>query len=260
MGRAKFTRRLRLSLAEEDFGMTRQPRPDQQEYDLIEQSATRQAIAQRVGESFATKPHFSTTVLLDASALVELRTELKRQGLDPLPTYNDFIIKACAEVLKSHRLLNAWLDGEGLKVLRRINIAFAAATDQGVLLPVVLDADVKPLPQIAAETKNLVELARAGKLRASLQMGAGFTVSNIGPGRVEWFTAIISPPQVAILSVGAMAERPVVVDGQVVVRPTVYFTLTVDHKAVDGAHAAAFLKDLVALLEDPTALRRACGL
>lgn len=91
-------------------------------------------------------------------------------------------------------------------------------------------------------------------------MGAGFTVSNIGPGRVEWFTAIISPPQVAILSVGALAERPVVLDGQVVARPTAYFTLTVDHKAVDGAHSAAFLKDLATLLEHTTALREACGL
>lgn len=240
--------------------MARQPRPDQQEYDLVVQSPTRQAIAQRVGESFATKPHFSTTALIDASAMVGLRNELKQQGLDPLPTYNDIIIKACAEVLKSHRHLNAWLDADGLKVLKRINIAFAAATDQGVLLPVVLDADAKPLPQLAAETKNLVELARAGKLRASLQMGAGFTVSNIGPGRVEWFTAIISPPQVAILSVGALADRPVVLDGQIVARPTAHFTLTVDHKAVDGAHSAAFLKDLADLLEDSTTLCQACGL
>ncbi|MCX7600135.1 MAG: 2-oxo acid dehydrogenase subunit E2, partial [Armatimonadetes bacterium] len=231
-----------------------------QEYDLVVQSPTRQAIAQRVGESSATKPHFSTTVLIDATAMVALRGDLKQQGLDPVPTYNDIIIKATAETLKNHRHLNAWLDAEGLKVLKRINIAFAAATDQGVLLPVVLDADAKTLAQVAAETKNLVELARAGKLRASLQMGAGFTVSNIGPGRVEWFTAIISPPQVAILSVGALADRPGVADGQIVVRPTVYFTLTVDHKAVDGAHSAAFLNDLASLVEDATALRHACGL
>lgn len=245
--------------------MSRRPRPDEQEYDLEAISPTRQAIAQRVGESFATKPHFSTTVLVDATALVDLRRELKASGADPLASYNDLLIKACAEALHGHRRLNAWLDDEGLKLLKHVNIAFAAATERGVLLPVVLDADVKPLADLAAETRGLVEMARGGKLRASLQMGAGFTISNIGPGRVEWFTAIISPPQVAILSVGAMRPRALVVEDASLpvagleARPSFYATLTVDHKAVDGADSAAFLRDLVALLEDPAALRAAVG-
>ena len=237
----------------------RPPRPDQQEFDLEQLTPTRQAIADRTAQSFATKPHFSMTCLADASAMVALREKLRADGASPLPTYNDLLMKACARVLQDQRRLNAWLDDEGLKLLRRVNIAFAAATEAGVLMPVVLDADQKSLADLAAETHERVTLARAGKLRATLQMGAGFSISNIGPGRVESFTAIISAPQVAILSIGALAERPVVRDHAVVVLPTIYLTLTVDHRAVDGADSAAFLRDLVALLEDADALAAVCG-
>jgi pyruvate dehydrogenase E2 component (dihydrolipoamide acetyltransferase) len=235
------------------------PRPDQQEFDLEPLTATRQAIAERTAQSFATKPHFSMTCLVDASAMVALRERLRAAAPSLMPTYNDIIMKACARVLPSHRRMNAWLDDEGLKLLRHVNIAFPTATDAGVLMPVILDADQKSLPVLAAETHERVALARDGKLRASLQMGAGFSLSNIGPGRVEWFTAIISPPQVAILSVGALAERPVVRDGGVVARPTLHLTLTVDHRAVDGADSAAFLRDLIPVLEDADALAAACG-
>jgi pyruvate dehydrogenase E2 component (dihydrolipoamide acetyltransferase) len=156
--------------------------------------------------------------------------------------------------------LNAWLDEEGMKVLRRVNVAFAVGTDQGVLLPVVLDVDKKPLAQVAAETKELVELARSGKLRASLQMGAGFVLSNIGPGRIEWFTAIISPPQVGILSIGSIIPRPMVVGAGVAVRPSFNAILTVDHQAIDGADAAAAMNDFVTILETAEGLRAATGL
>lgn len=254
--------------------MSSRPRPDQQEFDLEPLTPTRQAIADRTAHSFATKPHFSMTCLADASAMVALREGLRSAGASPLPTYNDVLMKACARVLRDHRRLNAWLEAApvsagprdaggragaqppspALKLLRRVNIAFAAATDAGVLMPVILDADQKSLADIAAESHERVGLARSGKLRASLQMGAGFSVSNIGPGRIEHFTAILSPPQVAILSIGALAERPVVRDGALIALPTIYLTLTVDHRAIDGADASAFLRDLLALLEDAEAL------
>jgi pyruvate dehydrogenase E2 component (dihydrolipoamide acetyltransferase) len=240
--------------------MPSKPRPDQQEYDLEALSPVRRAIGERTATSFATKPHFSLATQADATALVALREQLRSQQLEPLPTYNDILIKVCAALLPKHRRLNAWLEAEGLKLLRRVNIAFTAATDQGVLLPVVLDADRKSLAEIAAETRELVRLARAGKLRASLQMGGGFLLSNIGPGRIEWLTAIISPPMVAVLAVGSLAQRPVVVDGEVVARPTLNATLTVDHQVLDGADAAAFLHDWLRVLEDPSELRAACGL
>ncbi|MBC7287774.1 MAG: 2-oxo acid dehydrogenase subunit E2 [Armatimonadetes bacterium] len=235
-------------------------RPDEQEYDLVELSPVRKAIGERTALSFSTKPHFSTTVLVDATHMTALRSELKAKGLTPLPTYNDILVKLCADVLTRHRRLNAWLDDEGLKVLRHINIAIATATEQGVLLPVVHDADKKSLSEVAAETRELIELARAGKLRASLQMGGGFLVSNIGPGRVEWFTAVISPPMVAVLSVGSMGERPMAIDGAVEVRPSFYATLTVDHQAIDGADSAAFMADFVKVAENRDLLAAACGL
>ena len=240
--------------------MARRPRPDQQEYDLEQLSRVRKAIGERTALSFSTKPHFSTTVLVDATAMVELRGKLKAEGLSPLPTYNDILIKVCADVLGRHRRLNAWLDEEGLKILRHINVAFATATEQGVLLPVVLDADKKSLQEVAAETREMVEMARAGRLRASLQMGGGFLLSNIGPGRVEWFTAIISPPMVAVLSVGSMAQRPMVVENNIVARQSFYATLTVDHQAIDGADSATFLEDFVRVVESGELLAAACGL
>ncbi len=240
--------------------MTHKPRPDQQEYDLEPLTRVRQAIGERTVTSFSTKPHFGTCVQVDASELVALRDELKSGSMDPLPTYNDLLLKVVASLLTKHRRLNAWLDAEGLKLLKHVNVAFAVATDQGVLLPVILDADQKPLSEVAAETRWMIEMARAAKLRASLQMGAGFTLSNIGPGRVEWFTTIISPPQVAILSVGSMTQRALVVDEHAVARPSFQAILTVDHQALDGADSAAAMNDFVAILENREALRKATNL
>ncbi|MCD6351006.1 MAG: 2-oxo acid dehydrogenase subunit E2, partial [Armatimonadetes bacterium] len=167
--------------------MARKPRPDEQEYELEELSRVRKAIGERTAMSFATKPHFAVNVLVDCTHLVAVREEMKSQGADPLPTYNDLVLKVTAHLLTRHPRMNAWLDEEGLKLLKHVNVAFAVATDQGVLMPVVLDADRKSLAEIAGETREMVQMARAGRLRASLQMGAGFSLSNIGPGRVEWF-------------------------------------------------------------------------
>jgi pyruvate dehydrogenase E2 component (dihydrolipoamide acetyltransferase) len=197
-----------------------------------------------------------------ADAVVAARERCRAEaGERALPTYNDFIIKAVGDLLPAHRNLNAWIDAEGVKLLKPSNVGFATATPQGVLLPTVFDADQKTVWEIAAETHAMVELARQGKLRASLQMGAGFTVSNIGPVGIDAFDAIISPPQVAILAVGSMALRPVVERGRewrpgqppgdwsVVSAPMMNLVLTVDHRVVDGAEAAPFLRDLRDRLE-----------
>lgn len=240
--------------------MTRRPRPDEQEYELEELSRTRKAIGERTTISFSTKPHFAVSVLVDAAELVALRHELKSSDLSPLPSYNDILLKSVAHLLTRHRRLNAWLDEEGLKLLTHVNVSFAVATDQGVLLPVVLDADRKSLGEIAGETREMIELARSGRLRASLQMGAGFVLTNIGPGRVEWFTAIISPPQVGILAIGSMLPRPVVVGDELLARPSFHATLTADHQALDGADAAAVMNDFVSIMESAEELRRATGL
>jgi pyruvate dehydrogenase E2 component (dihydrolipoyllysine-residue acetyltransferase) len=233
------------------------------EFELTQLSPIRQAIGARVSQSRQEKPTFDMAIQVRAEAIVTARDRRYRAeaGERPLPTYNDIIIKAVGDLLPSHPTLNAWIDAEGVKLIKPANVGFATATPQGVLLPTVFDADKKDVWSIAAETQNMVELARQGKLRASLQMGAGFTVSNIGAVGIDWFSAIISPPQVAILTVGSLALRPVVElardwkpgrpggDWSVVPAPTMNMVLTVDHRVVDGAEAAPFLRDLREKLE-----------
>jgi len=232
------------------------------EFELTQLSTIRQAIGARVSQSRQEKPTFDLMIEVRADAIVHARERYRAEaGERALPTYNDIIIKAVGDLLPSHRNLNAWIDAEGVKLIKPANVGFATATPQGVLLPTVFEADKKTVWEIAAETQNMVELARQGKLRASLQMGAGFTVSNIGPAGIDAFNAIISPPQVAILAVGSMALRPVVERGRewkpgqpagdwpVIAAPTVALTLTVDHRVVDGAEAAPFLRDLRDKLE-----------
>ena len=238
---------------------TRSPRPDEQEYDLLEQSPIRKAIGSRTLQSMGEKPHFWMTSQVDASALVAAREALKRAAPDVVATYNDFIIKTVAAVLPDNPRFNAWLHEDGLHVLRHVNIGLAVATEQGVMLPTVLDADRKTLAEVAAETKSMVEMARKGRLRASLQMGAGFTISNIGPGDIDNFNAIISPPQTGILAIGAMKPRPVVEGDHVVVRQTMNITLSIDHAAADGSDGAKLISDVKAKLQDENFLRSLTG-
>lgn len=225
-------------------------RPDDQPFELVPHTRTRQAIGDRTLQSVNEEPQFRVHKLADATALVAARAALKAQGPAVLPSFNDFLIKLVADVLPAHPRFNAWWSPEGLKLLQNVNVAFATATDQGVMLPTVLQASEKDLLTIAAETAAMVEAARAGKLRATLQMGAGFTISNIGPVGIDAFDAIISPPQTGILAVGSIMPRPVAEGDQVVVRQTMWLSLTCDHRSVDGADGAAFLKDLSAALQD----------
>lgn len=229
---------------------SRRPRPDQQEYTVLEPTPTRKAIGERTLKSITEKPVFWMQTQVDASALVGARAQRRNRGEDPLPSYNDFILKAVALALRNHPRFNAWVADDGLHLLTHINVGFAVATEQGVLMPTVLDADRKSLSEIATETSEMIRLARAGKLRASLQMGAGFSISNIGPSEVDSFSAIISPPQTGILAIGSLKPRPMVVDDQIIARPTLICTLSVDHIAADGADGAEFLGEIKRILED----------
>ena len=189
-------------------------------------------------------------VAVDASAVLAARGEYKTRAAGRrVPTVNDVLIRTVAQALPAYPRLNAWYAPEGVQALQVVNVGFAAATPEGVLLPTVFDADRKTVWEIADETAGMVEAARKGKLRASLQMGAGFTVSNIGPVGLDWFQAIISPPQAAILAAGSVAPRPMVVADTVVPRPVMLLTLTVDHRVADGAEAAPFLPELRDRLE-----------
>lgn len=242
------------------------PRPEEK-FEAVEHTRIRKAIGERTLTSVNTIPQFHVRTLVDAEPLVEFREGLKagngqramgngattslRQRVDPVPTYNDLTIKAAALTLREYPRFNAWCDDDELKMLESINVGFAVGTEQGVLLPTVREADLKSLTEIAAEAAELIDLARRGRLRATLQMGAGFTISNLGPVGIDSFAPIISPPQVAILGIGSIMPRPMVVEGEIVARRSVHLTLVMDHRAVDGAEGSVFLAALADILTQP---------
>jgi pyruvate dehydrogenase E2 component (dihydrolipoamide acetyltransferase) len=214
-----------------------------------------QVVARRMAESRATVPDFSVEVDVDADALVALRQRLKDElPVGPVPSYNDFVVKACAKALKAHPRVNgAYKDGR-VERYERVNVGVAVAADGALLVPVVNDADIKSVGAIAADARRLAESARGGTLTPSELAGGTFTVSNLGMFGVTRFTAVINPPQAAILAVGALERRAVVRDGEV--RPGQVMTLTLcsDHRILFGADAAAFLADIRAGLEEPLRL------
>lgn len=230
--------------------MAPRKRPDDIEFDLAEHTPIRRAIGDRTLQSVNEIPQFRVQKQVVADGLQAFRTQLKAGGDGHVPSHNDILIKLVALTLRDFPRLNAWWDPTGLKLLKEINVGFAVATDQGVLLPTVRAADTKSLEEIAAETREMVDLARIGRLRAGLQMGAGFTISNIGPVGIDVFDAIISPPQTGILAIGSIMPSPVVVDGEVQVRDTMWLSLTIDHRSVDGSEGARFVAAVAARIED----------
>ena len=216
----------------------------------------RRVVARRLTESMQSAPHFYLTVRVDVTRLLELRAELNRQlaagGQDLKVSVNDMIVKACAGLLAASRELNVSFGGDKLVVHQRVHIGVAVAVDGGLLVPVVRDADQKSLTQVAREAGELVGRARAGRLSGDDMGGGTFTVSNLGMLGVEQFTAVINPPEAAILAVGAALAEPVATaDGEVEVRQVLRLTLSIDHRAVDGATGARFLAQLKDVLEQP---------
>ena len=216
----------------------------------------RRVVARRLTESMQSAPHFYLTVRVDVTRLLELRAELNRQlaagGQDLKVSVNDMIVKACAGLLAANRELNVSFGGDKLVVHQRVHIGVAVAVDGGLLVPVVRDADQKSLTQVAREAGELVGRARTGRLSGDDMGGGTFTVSNLGMLGVEQFTAVINPPEAAILAVGAAVAEPLVTaDGEVEVRQVLRLTLSIDHRAVDGATGARFLAQLKDVLEQP---------
>jgi pyruvate dehydrogenase E2 component (dihydrolipoamide acetyltransferase) len=216
----------------------------------------RRVVARRLTESMRSAPHFYLTVRVDVTRLLELRAELNRQlaagGQDVKVSVNDLIVKACAGLLAGNRELNVSFGGDKLVVHRRVHIGVAVAVDGGLLVPVVRDADRKRITELAREAGELAGRARAGKLGGDDMGGGTFTVSNLGMLGIEQFTAVINPPEAAILAVGAAGPEPLVTaDGQIEVRQVLRMTLSIDHRAVDGATGARFLSQLKDVLEQP---------
>jgi pyruvate dehydrogenase E2 component (dihydrolipoamide acetyltransferase) len=221
---------------------------------VVELSRTQQTIARRMAESKATIPDFSLAVEVDMERCVALRTELKRLSPEGAPTYNDMVVKACALSLREHPRANGtWRDGR-IELHSRVNVGVAVAAEDALVVPTVFDADLKSLGEIARETRALAERVRSGTIAPPELGGGTFTVSNLGMYGVRAFTAIVNPPQAAILSVGALEPRPVVRDGGLFARNTVSLTLACDHRVLYGASAALFLARVRELLEEPAAL------
>ncbi len=220
--------------------------------EVVPLSTIRRVAARRLSESEAV-PHFFLTKLVNVERLIAFRAEINA-GLATSGTkvsLNDLIVRGCAVALRAHPEVNASWAGDTLLLHPRINIGIAVSTRSGLLVPVIFDADHKPLGLIASETLKLAERARAGHLTVEQMTGGTFTVSNLGMFGIDQFTAVINPPEAAILAVGAATDVPVVRDGGLVAVPMLKVTLTVDHRVLDGAVAAAFLRDLTAVLEEP---------
>lgn len=223
-------------------------------YELVPHSSMRRVIAQRLSESKQQVPHFYLTVDCQLDKLLALRQQVNGSLPDVKVSVNDFVVKAVAAAMKRVPATNASWSDEGVRRYRDIDISVAVATPNGLITPVVRQADAKSVGTISAEVKDLAERARQGKLKPDEYQGGGFTISNLGMYGVREFAAIINPPQACILAVGAAEKRPVVADGAIVPATVMTCTLSVDHRVVDGAVGAEFLAAFKALLETPLGL------
>jgi len=220
--------------------------------EAIPLSQVRRVTAKRLTES-AAAPHFHVTMVADVTALLDFRaqvnTQLANDGVRISVT--DLLVRACAVALRLHPDVNASWSGDHIIRRGHVNVGVAVALDEGLIVPVIRDADRKTLREISVEASDLGDRARGGKLGLEEFTGGTFTISNLGMYGVTEFNAVINPPEAAILAVGAAAPTPVVTDGAVTTTTTLRLNLTVDHRVLDGATAAAFLRDIVRLLEEP---------
>ena len=211
----------------------------------------RKTIARRLGESLGPVPHFFLTVDVDMARARELRQQFNELELGARISFNDIAIKATALALASHPECNAWWGGDHVRRHHRVHIGVAVAIEDGLITPVVRNAHARSIADISNEVRELAELARAKRLTPEQYTGSTFSISNLGMLGIEQFTGVINPPEAGILAVGAVEERPVAADGQVVVRPRMRMTMSCDHRVIDGAQGARFLATLKEILERP---------
>jgi pyruvate dehydrogenase E2 component (dihydrolipoamide acetyltransferase) len=218
-------------------------------------SSVARLMAERTAHSWATVPHFFVVRDVNAAALNEARaqiTKISEQTGGARVTLTDLLVGVVARVLAKHPRLNASWSGETIRRNADINVGLAMAVDDGVVAPVIANADRLSVAQTAVQRAELSERARAGKLRPADLAGGTFTISNLGMYQVDAFSAIIIEPQAAILAIGGIADRVVALEGKPVVRPMLTLTLSSDHRVVDGARAAQFMEDLVQALQIPS--------
>jgi pyruvate dehydrogenase E2 component (dihydrolipoamide acetyltransferase) len=216
------------------------------EAEVVKLSSLRRTIARRLTEAWEA-PAFQITMSADMTRALALRERLREDRV----TVTDLLVKLAAIALLRHRELNAHFAGDELQIFPNAHVGLAVATERGLLVPVLREAERKPVTELAVERKQLVDRAREGKLTQEDLEGGTFTISNLGMYGVEQFIAVLNPPQAAILAVGAIEQRPLLEEGEFVPRPLMSLTLTCDHRAVDGAKASEYLRELKTLLEEP---------
>ncbi|HEX8670414.1 MAG TPA: pyruvate dehydrogenase complex dihydrolipoamide acetyltransferase [Longimicrobium sp.] len=216
-------------------------------------SQMRKAIAKRLSMSSGPVPHFYLTVEIDMGEAVKMRARINERfaadGVKVSP--NDLVIRAVAGALRRHPWVNASWQGDTIRMNDRVNIGVAVAVEEGLITPVIFDADRKGVTEISREVKELAGRAREKKLKPEEYTGSTFSISNLGMFGIEEFTAVLNPPEAAILAIGASVDKVVAVDGEMQIRPRMRVTLTCDHRVIDGATGAEFLRTFKSYLEDP---------
>lgn len=223
----------------------------EEKVEVIPLSGVRKVVAERMAYSFRTAPHAILIVEVDMSEAVKLRKDFEKMKNVQL-SYNAVFVKAVAMALREYPILNSTLEENQIKILKNINVGVAVATERGLIVPVIHDVDEKSLADLSSIIAQLVEKTRLDTLSRSDVTGGTFTITNLGMFGVDAFIAIINPKQAAILAIGRIADKPKVVDGQILIQPTVTLSLSFDHRIIDGAPAAQFLNRIKEILENPS--------
>ena len=214
-------------------------------------SEIRKVIAKRLVTSLGPVPHFFLTTEIEMDRAAEMRKGINALDPDLKISVNDIIIKVAAAALRQHPEVNASFQGNFIRYYEHADVGVAVAIEDGLITPVVRSADQKSLSEIAAEVRELAERARSRKLKPEEYTGASFSISNLGMFGIDEFTAVINPPEGAILAVGAMSAKPVVRDNEIVIRQMMRVTMSCDHRVIDGATGAKFLQTFKKILENP---------
>jgi len=216
---------------------------------IIPLTSMRKTIIKRLSYSERNALRVTMTMEVDMSEAIRLRETLNQEGRNIRISYTDIIVKATIDTLKQNPILNSKLEGKKIQIFEKINMGVAVALKSGLIVPVIRNADSLSLVEIARTMKKLIEKAKKGKLSLSEVTGGTFTITNLGHFEVDIFTPIINPPQSAILAVGRINEKPVVVNGEIVKRHLMHISLSFDHRIIDGAEAAMFLQGIKTVLE-----------
>jgi pyruvate dehydrogenase E2 component (dihydrolipoamide acetyltransferase) len=234
---------------------TAAPRPPRVgDFEDVALTQIRKTIAKRLAESIGPIPTFYLTAEFDLARVTEMRAAMAQMGDEFKVSINDIIIKAVATALAQHPEVNAHWLGDKIRYHNRVHIGMAVATNDGLIVPVIFDADQKRMSEISAEARELAKKARERKLKPEEYTGSTFSISNLGMFGIDQFTAIINPPEVAILAIGSAEDVAVPEDGSIMIRKRVRVTMSCDHRAVDGAVGAKFLQTLRRLIENPLML------